>query len=88
MFILKITRYISARKGHDYGIRVNQMIFSLRYRMHAIISRSLYIFTQFFTAVYIVEQLVNTDNFFTKILQFLGLEPAVYNREWFQINGL
>jgi hypothetical protein len=59
----------------------------LVYRMRAIITRGLYIFTPFFTAVYIVEQLVlQTILYLNKeILQLLGLKSAVCNQERVQI---
>ena len=55
----------------------------------AIITNDLYIFTPFFTAVYIVERLgLQTIYVVNKeILQFLGLKSAVYNREQFQIKS-
>ena len=59
------------------------------YTVHAaIITRGVYIFfTLFFTAVYIVERLVLQTIYVLnkEILQFLGLEFAVYNQEQFQI---
>ena len=53
------------------------------YRTRAIISRGLYIFTPFFTAVYFVERLLLQSIFVQnkKILQFLSLKYAVYNPE-------
>ena len=58
-------------------------------RKRAIITRSLYIFTPFFTAVYIVERLMlqTIYELNKEILQFLGLKSAVYNRERFQIKS-
>ena len=46
-------------------------------------------FTQFFTAVYIVERLLLQTIYLLKkgILQFLGQTSMVYNREWFQIKS-
>ena len=51
--------------------------------MRAIISRGLYIFTPFFSAVYIVERLILQTIYVLnkEILQFLGLKSAVYNQE-------
>ena len=54
---------------------------SNKYHTCAIITRGLYIFTPFFTAVYIVEQLVLQTIYVLnkEILQFLGLKSVVYN---------
>ena len=47
------------------------------------------IHTTFFTAVYILEQLVLEAIYVLKkeILQILGLKSAVYNQEWFMIKS-
>ena len=50
------------------------------YQTHAIITRGLFIFSLFFTAVYIVE-------LYKDILQILGLKSVVYNLERFQIKS-
>ena len=57
--------------------------------MHAIISRGLYIFTPFFTASFIVQQLVLQTIYVLKkeVHQFLVLKYAVFNQEWFQIKS-
>ena len=59
------------------------------YRTSAIISRGLYIFTPFFTVVYIVERFVFQTIFVLnkEILQFLGQKSAVYNCERFKIKS-
>ena len=59
------------------------------YRTHAIITRCLYVFTPFFTVVYIVEWLVLQTIYVLNdaILQCLGLKSVVYNREGFQIKS-
>ena len=51
------------------------------YRTRTIKTRGLYIFTPFFTAVYIVERLVLQTIYVLdkEILQFLGLKFVVYN---------
>ena len=53
----------------------------------AIISAACIFFTQFFTAVYIVEWLVLQTIYVInkEILQFLGLESMDYNRDRIQI---
>ena len=52
-------------------------------------NHGLYIFTLFFSAVYIVERLVLQTIYVPnkEILQFLDLKSAVYNQEWFQIKS-
>ena len=57
--------------------------------MCAIITRALYIFNPFFTAIYIVEwSVLQTIYVLNKeILQFQGLKSMVYNQEWFQIKS-
>ena len=59
------------------------------YRMHAIITRDLYIFIPFFTAVYIVEWFVLQTIYVLnkEILQYLSLKSAIYNYEQFQIKS-
>ena len=59
------------------------------YRRRAIITHSLYIFTLFFTAVYIAEQFMLETIYVLKkeILQILGLKSVVYNWEQFQIKS-
>ena len=57
------------------------LAFTVKYRTHAIITRGLYIFTPYFTAVYIVERLVLQTIYVLnkEIHQFLGLKSTVYN---------
>ena len=59
------------------------------YRKRAIINRGLYIFTPFFTAVYIVEQLVLQTIYVInkEIRQFSGLKSKVCNWERFQMKS-
>ena len=61
----------------------------MTFRTRAIISRGLYIFTLFFTGVYIVEQLVLQTIYVLnkEILKILGIKSAVYNWERFQIKS-
>ena len=60
------------------------------YHACAIITCGLYIFTPFFTAVYIMDQLVLQTIYVLnkEILQFFVLKSAVYIREQFQIRSV
>ena len=63
----------------------------MMYHTHVIMTSNLniYLLLQFFTAFYIVKQLVlqtiHVPN--KKILQFLGLKSRAYNLQWFQIKS-
>ena len=57
----------------------------ITYPTRTIISCGLYIFTPFFTAVYIYIQFTYVVK--KEILQFLGLKSTVYNWEWFQVKS-
>ena len=59
----------------------------MMYCTQTIISRSLYIFTPFFSAVYNQERLSITDNLCTKQGN-VGLKSAVYYQERFQIKSV
>ena len=56
------------------------------YRTHAIISRGLYIFTLFFTAVYIQKRLILQTVYALKCGNSSKIS-AVYNQEQFQIKS-
>ena len=81
----RISLWLHYAPKHCYTSEVPS--FNSTYHMCAIITRALYIFNPFFTAIYIVEwSVLQTIYVLNKeILQFQGLKSMVYNQEWFQI---
>ena len=66
-----------------YNIHVQKMsVINVKYRTRAIITRGLYIFTPFFTTVFIVKRLVLQTIYVLnkEILQFFGQKCGVYDQ--------
>ena len=63
--------------------KLETCLFFINYRTRAIISRGLFFFTPFLTAVYNVEQLILQTIYVLnkEFLKLLGLKIAVYNQE-------